>query len=129
MNSKQTKIVTLGGGLLALIIIGISTSSSPVLSQSREMIPRALLEDMAKRQYSILCSSEAFTSCMGFSGNVCNEIASDAIKQCLLPLPSEIDPIELDNSALESCPKQVFANAGYSEEKAVECFDEAMQAQ
>ncbi len=122
----NSKIIAIGGGLLLLLALLLSTMLSPVFSQSREMIPRALLEDMARSQYDVLCASEAFTACMGFSAPVCKDISAQAIDQCLSPLPKEIDPLTLDNSALESCPKQVFADAGFSEEKAEQCFDEAV---
>ena len=66
---------------------------------------------------------------MGFTAQACMDLSEQAIKQCLLPLPEEISAEKLDNSALESCPKTVFSEAGYSEEKAGICFDEAMKAE
>ncbi len=101
-------------------------TASPV--RSGEIIPRAILIDMARGQYDVLCQSEVFAGCMGFSQSECKRLSDSAIQQCLLPLPEEIDPDKLDNAALESCPKDVFADAGYSEEKAGMCFDEAMEA-
>ncbi len=103
--------------------------AAPVVAQSSEMISRVLLENMARGQYSVLCQSEVFTQCMGFTGAMCTDLSEAAIKQCLLPLPAEISPEELDNDALESCPMQVFADAGFTEEKAEVCFDEAMEVE
>jgi len=103
----------------------IVITASPV--RSGEMIPRAALVNMANAQFNVLCNSEAFAGCMGFSQSECKRLSDSAIKQCLLPLPEEIDPDKLDNASLESCPKDVFAEAGYSEEKAGMCFDEAME--
>ena len=113
---------------LVAVILSVTLVSS-VSGQSSEMIPRVLLVDMARSQYAVLCGSDVFKQCMGFTDSVCSDLSALAIKQCLLPLPEEISPIELDNSAIESCPKQVFEDAGYSEEKAGLCFDEAMLAE
>lgn len=104
----------------------IAMTTSPV--KSDELIPRALLVDLANGQFNVLCNTEAFASCMGFSQSECKRLSDSAIKQCLMPLPEQIDPEKLDNDALESCPKDVFADAGHSEEKAGMCFDEAMEA-
>lgn len=95
---------------------------------SDEMIPRSLLIDMARQQFSVMCQSETFVSCMGFSTSQCTDLSETAVKQCLLPLPAEISPSELDNDALEACPQQVFEDAGFTEEKAGMCFDQAMEA-
>ena len=104
----------------------IVITASPV--RSSELIPRAALVEMASGQFNVLCNSEAFTSCMGFSQSECKRLSDSAIQQCLLPLPEQIDPTKLDNASLESCPKDVFAEAGYSEEKAGMCFDEALES-
>ncbi len=112
-----------------LLSVGFSSCVllSGGLAQSQEMIPRTLLVDMARSQFSVLCQSEVFASCMGFTSQACLDLSESAISQCLLPLPEQISPNELDNSALESCPKGVFADAGYQEEKAGPCFDQAME--
>jgi len=108
-----------------MLLSGLSFNTAH--AQSDEKIPRVLLENMARSQYAVLCASPEFTQCMGFVGNACQDLSEEAIKQCLLPLPEEINPLELDNAAIESCPKQVFADAGFTEEKAGLCFDEAME--
>ncbi|MFT4725990.1 MAG: hypothetical protein ACI9UN_000485 [Granulosicoccus sp.] len=113
---------------LSASVLGTALLSGSI-GQSDEMIPRALLVDMARNQFSILCNSEAFASCMGFTTELCMALSEQAISQCLLPLPKEISPEKLENSALESCPKGVYAGAGFSEEKADVCFDRAMEVE
>ena len=54
--------------------------------------------------------------------------SEDAIKQCLVPLPERIALDQLDNELIEACPKQVYEDAGYTEEKAAQCFDQAYKA-
>ena len=92
------------------------------LAQSQEMLARELLVDMARSQFSVLCQSQEFASCMGFTTQACLNLSENAIKQCLLPLPEQINPAQLDNAALEACPKEIYANAGFSEEKAGHVF-------
>jgi hypothetical protein len=113
---------------LSASVLGTALLSGSI-GQSDEMIPRALLVDMARNQFSILCNSEAFASCMGFTTELCMALSEQAISQCLLPLPKEISPEKLENSALESCPKGVYAGGGFSEEKADVCFDRAMEVE
>lgn len=107
-------------------VFGAITTADLALSQ--ETIPRALLIDIARRQYSVMCQSEIFTQCLGFSSQACIDLSEKAISQCLLSLPSEIGLNELENDVLESCPQGVFADAGFSEEKAGICIDKAMEA-
>ncbi|MFK8083844.1 MAG: hypothetical protein AB8B97_26475 [Granulosicoccus sp.] len=109
-----------------IIAIFIYLSGVPAFAQSGDKVPRALLENMARSQYAVLCGSSEFTDCMGFDRTACQELAEAAIQQCLLPLPDEISTDELDNDAIEACPKQVFADAGFTEEQAGVCFDKAM---
>lgn len=98
------------------------------VAQSQEMLARELLVDMARSQFTVLCESEVFASCMGFTAKTCLVLSETAIDKCLMPLPKEIDPADLDNAALESCPKEVYAEAGFAEEQAGLCFDKAMEA-
>lgn len=118
--------------LMAALLVAAAVSGfgiSAAVAQSDEKVPRIMLENMARSQYAVLCGSQEFTACMGFTGTACKDLSELAIKQCLLPLPEAISPAELDNAAIESCPKQVFEDAGFSEEKAGLCFDEAMESQ
>ena len=91
-------------------------------------IPRAAIVDMTRAQTRVICTSEPFLSCMGFEARVCLALAEEAIDRCLMPLPPEIDPAGLDNATLEACPREVYAEAGYTEEKARPCFDAAVEA-
>ncbi len=111
--------------LIFVVTMFLLTSANPLRAQ--ETIPRALLVEMAKGQLDVLCGSSIFAGCMGFSQSECELLSDSAIKQCLLPLPEKIDLEKLDNAALESCPREVFADAGHTEEKAGMCFDEAME--
>lgn len=122
MRNTKTKVRS----LLGLSVLA-STFMAGSIAQTSETIPRALLEGMARNQFTVLCQSEAFASCMGFTTQSCMDLSEKAIEQCLLPLPEEILLEELDNSALESCPRAVYADAGFTEEKAGICFDEAME--
>lgn len=112
--------------LLGFSLFGTMLMSGS-MALSSETIPRAMLEEMARSQYSTLCQSEEFASCMGFTTQSCMDLSESAIKQCLLPLPEEIPLEELENDALEACPKAVFDKAGFTEEKAGICFDKAME--
>lgn len=122
MGNAKPRVTVVGLALMG------SIWCSGSVAQSQEMLARELLVDMARGQFSVLCQSEVFASCMGFTPQVCLVLSESAIDQCLMSLPKEIDPVELDNAALESCPKEVYADAGYSEEKAGVCFDKAMEA-
>ena len=113
---------------LSASLIGTALLSGSV-AQSSETIRRALLVDMARSQFSTLCQSEVFASCMGFTSESCMTLSETAITQCLLPLSEEVNLEQLENSALESCPKDVFTDAGFSEEKAGICFDKAMEVE
>lgn len=110
-----------------LILIAMLMMMSPAPVQSQDAVPRDVLENMARSQYDVLCGSDVFVACMGFSESACQNLADSAIRQCLLPLPEEIDPSQLDNDAIESCPKLVFEDAGFSDEKAAACFVEAIK--
>jgi len=125
---RMPRIHTNFSRVAVMLSLTLSVLLSTSAIQSQEKIPRTLLVNMAKSQFDVLCQSETFSSCMGFTPKACIALSDKAISQCLLTLPEEILPSELDNSALESCPKSVFADAGFTEEKAGECFDKAMQA-
>ena len=116
------QIIALGFcALITLTIPGVVTSQDESLS-------RTLLIKLSRDQYQTLCGSEVFTQCMGFSQQQCLSISEDAIEQCLTPLPERIALDQLDNELIEACPRQVYEDAGYSEEKAAQCFDQAYKA-
>jgi len=118
-----------GAGKLLLAVLSVLAvlGAVNVAAQTDERIPRGFLVNMAKNQFDVLCNSEAFASCMGFTSKECLILADEAVKQCLLPLPEMIHPDELDNSAIESCPQTIFADAGYSDDKAGMCFDQVVR--
>ena len=118
-NHKKT-LSTLSACLLGTALLSGS------IAQSKKLIPRSLLVDMARSQYTALCQSEAFAQCMGFTSEACLALSEEVVSQCLLPLPEEISPEALENSALEACPITIFSDAGYSEQQAEVCFDSAM---
>ena len=43
-------------------------------------------------------------------------------------MPERIALDQLDNELIEACPRQVYEDAGYTEEKAAQCFDQAYKA-
>ena len=92
------------------------------------MVPREALVDMARAQSNVICASERFLGCMGFDGRECLTLSEAAIDQCLMPLPPEIDPIELDTERLEACPRALYERAGYAEEDALVCLERALEA-
>lgn len=124
--TSKPRSPTMWRKLMTLFVCIACLPATVAVAQDSENIPRRLLEDMARQQYSVLCASPKFAQCMGFSSAECTDLAQAAIEQCLLPLPAEIAPHELDNEALESCPQKVFADAGFNEQMAGECFDEAI---
>lgn len=92
------------------------------------LIPREAIVDLTRAQSRVICTSEPFLSCMGFEADECLALSEASIEQCLMTLPAEIDPMQLENETLESCPQLVYADAGYTEEKAAGCFEDAIEA-
>ncbi|MBX2882951.1 MAG: hypothetical protein KTR32_23570 [Granulosicoccus sp.] len=127
VNGLRTISHSCRNSLRVLLVISM-TFVSMKDSVSNDMIPRSLLIDMIRSQYSAMCVSDSFASCMGFSQDQCIELSESAVTKCLMPLPEMIHPDKLKNRVLEACPQQVFENAGFSEKKAVECFDKAMES-
>ncbi len=113
--------------LTALVSLSAVIWMGSVSAQTDERIPRGFLVNMAQNQFDVLCNSEAFASCMGFTSKECLILADEAVKQCLLPLPEMIHPDDLNNSSIESCPQTIFADAGYSDDKAGMCFDQVVR--
>ena len=104
------------------------TLAMPLVATAQDNISKLLLIKMARENAGVLCRSEVFTECMGFTAVRCDELKDEAIDTCLGPLPDSINPAELQNDALEACPKQVYEDAGFPEKKAELCFDKAMAA-
>ena len=116
-------------GLICVLVIGLPgvviLSAEPVVAQDK--LSKSVLIELSREQSKVLCSSEVFTSCMGFEQNSCIELSEKAVQQCLMPLPETIDLASLDNDAIEACPREVYEEAGYSEEKAQVCLQKALE--
>ena len=116
-------------GLICVLVIGLPgvvlLSAEPVVAQDK--LSKSVLIELSREQSKVLCSSEVFTSCMGFEQNSCIELSEKAVQQCLMPLPDTIDLARLDNDAIEACPREVYEEAGYSEEKAQVCLQKALE--
>jgi hypothetical protein len=109
-------------GSIAVVCVLISV---PAVLSAQESLPRELLVQMYKDQSSQLCTLKSFTQCMNFSEKECLALSEQAVQQCLMPLPEKIILSELKNDSIEACPKQVYEDAGYSDEKAKACLLEA----
>lgn len=114
--------LTLSAGWIA-VTCAVAAISTPLSAQ--ELLARELLVQMSRDQGSMLCSLKSFTDCMAFTKKQCLDLSEQAIKQCLMPLPEKIIPSELENDSIEACPKKVYEDAGYSDEKAKACLQEA----
>lgn len=111
-------------GVLALAVAATGFGGWAV-AQDKEKISKFLLLKLSRDQSQVLCTAEVFTSCMGFSEQVCFEVSEKALEQCIVPLPDTIFLQDLSNDVLEACPQKVYADAGYSEEKAAACLQKA----
>lgn len=114
-------------GTLALTLlasIGMITAG-PVYSQDK--LSKFLLIKLSREQSAVLCQSEVFTQCMAFTQEQCLELSEKAVEKCMGPLPDTINLADLQNETLEACPKEVYEKAGYAEEKAQQCLQEAMK--
>ncbi len=105
--------------------LACGTLSTAVYSQDK--LSKFLLIKLSRDQSAVLCKSTVFTGCMAFTEEQCLELSEKALEQCLAPLPDTIDLAELQNEALEACPKDVYDKAGFSDEKAQQCLAEAMK--
>ena len=132
-NLLNTSVSTLARsallGLICVLVIGLPgvvlLSAEPVVAQDK--LSKSVLIELSREQSKVLCSSEVFTSCTGFEQNSCIELSEKAVQQCLMPLPDTIDLASLDNDAIEACPREVYEEAGYSEEKAQVCLQKALE--
>ena len=113
-------------GFLALAVAGIGFGGWAV-AQDKEKISKFLLLKLSRDQSQVLCTAQAFTSCMGFTEEVCLEVSEKALQQCIVPLPDTILLQDLNSEVLEVCPQKVYADAGYMEEKAAACLQKAFE--
>jgi len=111
---------------LMILLPVLVLQSGNVFSQDQSL-SRFLLIKLSRDQSAVLCGSEKFTQCMGFTQKECLALSEKAVEQCLMPLPERIELDQLSNDTIESCPKLVYEEAGFSDEKAQECLAGAME--
>ena len=111
---------------LIVLVPVLALQSGSVFSQDQSL-SRFLLIKLSRDQTAVLCGSEQFTQCMGFTEKECLVLGEKAIEQCLMPLPERIELDQLSNDTIESCPRLVYEEAGYSDEKAQECLAGALE--
>jgi len=105
-------------------LVFVFGASKPVLAETEDTISKLLLMGMIRDNTSVLCESEQFTQCMGFTADSCIDLLEQSIKICIDPLPDSIKLTELENSSLEACPQKVYSDAGFTEEKAEMCLSQ-----
>lgn len=112
---------------LAVTIAALVCGTLSTAAYSEDKLSKFLLIKISREQSTVLCASTVFTQCMEFTEAQCLELSEKALQECLAPLPDTINLAELENDVLEACPKDVYAEAGYSDEKAQQCLQEAMK--
>jgi len=112
-------IASLSAGLVAGLAMPTQASAA------EDSIPKFVLMEMIRESNGLLCQSESFTQCMGFTVERCMELIDESIKACIAPLPDNINPEELQNATLEDCPEKVYSDAGFTKEKSEMCFANA----
>lgn len=96
-------------------------------NQGEDKLSKFLLIKLSREQSQVLCQSEVFTACMGFTEQACLELSEEALQQCIVPLPDTINLQDLNSEVLEACPQEVYEEAGYRNEKATACLEEAWE--
>ena len=124
IRTRHVKSIQIGMLVLAAGATGVGGWA---FAQEKEKISKFLLIKLSRDQSQVLCTSPEFTSCMGFSEQVCLEVSEKALEQCIVPLPDTIFLQDLNSDVLEVCPQKVYADAGYSEDKAAACLQEAAE--
>lgn len=119
-----TALQMIVSGVIAATLISLPLLS---LTHAQEKLSKTLLLELSRGQSTVLCKSEIFTRCMGFTQKQCLQLSEKALQECLGPLPDTINLADLQNDAIEACPKQVYAEAGFSDEKAQQCLQQAMK--
>ena len=122
---RTNPLKSLQAGVL-VVAVAATGIGGWALAQDQDKLSKFLLIKLSREQSQVLCTTPAFTSCMGFSEQACFEVSEKALEQCIAPLPDTIMLEDLSNDVLEACPQKVYADAGYSEEKAVSCIQEAL---
>lgn len=127
-SSLRTEV--LAGALAVLVVAGgvggWAVAQEPN-KQETDKISKFLIMKLSREQSQVLCQSEVFTSCMDFSEQACLELSEKALQQCIVPLPETIQLQDLNSDVLELCPQQVYDEAGYSNDKAAACLEQAYE--
>lgn len=113
-------------GLLAGALSVLVAATSGVIAQDTDKLSKFLLIELSREQSQVLCQSEVFTSCMGFSEQTCFDLSEKALQQCIVPLPDTVFLRDLNSEVLEVCPQAVYSEAGYSNDKAAACLQKAL---
>ncbi len=117
---RATLATTASAIALSLLLAG------PSATVAQDKLSKFLLIKLSREQSAVLCGSEIYTQCMGFSADSCTSLSEKAIDMCLSSLPDTINLSQLDNDTLEACPRVVYEEAGYNEGKALACLQKAM---
>ncbi len=129
LNQFGYRFSTVRGYLAAAIVASVGMVATGIGSKvvAQEEISKNLLIKLSRDQTQILCTSEAFTQCMGFTEAACLDLGEKAVEQCLAPLPETIPLADLANDTIEACPRDVYAEAGFPDEEAVACLQEVLK--
>ena len=125
--NKALNIICSLAMAIAISTGAIAQEQAKQETSSSEKMSKQLLIHLSREQSKVLCQSDVFTQCMGFNNSSCLDLSEKAVQQCLEPLPDTINLAELQNDSLEACPQQVYAKAGYPDEKAQACLQEALK--
>ncbi len=109
---------------LTSVVVGVSMMS---VAHSQEKLSKSLLLEISREQSAVLCESTVFTQCMAFTQEQCLALSEKALQECLMPLPDTINLADLQNESIELCPKKIYDDAGFSDEKAQQCLQEALK--
>lgn len=114
---------------IATVALSSAVVSTSMLSvaHSQEKLSKSLLLEISREQSAVLCESTVFTQCMAFTQEQCLALSEKALQECLMPLPDTIKLSDLQNDSIEICPKKVYDDAGFSDEKAQQCLQEALK--
>ncbi len=111
----------------AVALVVLCVSSFTQAQENPDKLSKLVLMKLSRDQSMALCQSDVFTQCMGFDQQQCLALSEQALQKCLGPLPDTIKLADLQNETLEACPQTVYSDAGYSEEKAQSCLEDALK--
>ena len=109
------------------VVVAATGVAGWAIAQDSGKISKFLMIKLSREASQVLCQSEEFTACMGFTEQACIALSEKALQQCIMPLPDTVYLRDLNSDVLEACPQQVYEEAGYSNEKAAACVQEASE--